>query len=300
MHLLSVADLTAEEIGDLIHQAAGMKEQGRLSLLAGRSLGLVFERPSLRTRVSFEVAMHQLGGHSLYLSPEEIGLGHREAVGDVGAVLSRYVQGMVARVRSQPSLDLLARYSSIPVINGLSDEEHPCQALSDLLTIYEKKGRVKDLVLAYVGDGNNVAHSLLLAGCLVGMEVRLASPQVCAAIPSVVERARQLARRNGAGVVLTEDPAEAASGADIIYTDVWYSMGHEEERDVRRRVLAPYQVNQALMARAEEGAIFMHNLPAHRGEEVTDEVIDGPQSVVLDQAENRLHMQKAILAKLLS
>lgn len=299
MHLLSMTDLTAGEIRELIRHAVAMKGQGCLRLLAGRSLGLVFERPSLRTRVSFEVAMNQLGGHSLYLSPEEIGLGHREAVGDVGAVLSRYVHGMVARVRSQPSLHLLAQHSSVPVINGLSDEEHPCQALSDLLTIYEKKGSTEGLVLTYVGDGNNVAHSLLLAGCLMGMEVRLASPRGYEAFPAVVARARELASQNGGKVMLTEDPQEAAENADVIYTDVWYSMGHEEERDVRRKVFAPYQVNPALMARARANAIFMHNLPAHRGEEVTDEVIDGPGSVVLDQAENRLHMQKAILAKLL-
>ncbi|MDP2728720.1 MAG: ornithine carbamoyltransferase [Dehalococcoidia bacterium] len=299
MHLLSIADLTADEIRDLIRQAGVLKRQSRLSLLAGRSLGLLFERPSLRTRVSFEVAMYQLGGHSLYLSPEEIGLGQREAVGDVGAVLSRYVHGMVARVRYQASLQLLAQYASVPVINGLSDEEHPCQALSDLLTIFEKKGKLEGLVLAYVGDGNNVAHSLLLGGCLIGMEVRLACPQPYQALPSVVAKAQDLAQKNGAKVILTEDPHEAVSGADVVYTDVWYSMGHEEERDVRRKAFVPYQVNQVLMARAKEAALVMHNLPAHRGEEITDEVIDGPRSVVLDQAENRLHMQKAILAKLL-
>ncbi|HLB11803.1 MAG TPA: ornithine carbamoyltransferase [Dehalococcoidia bacterium] len=299
MHLLSISDLTAGEIRDLISQAGAMKGHASLSLLAGRSLGLLFERPSLRTRVSFEVAMYQLGGHSLYLSPEEVGLGYREAVGDVGAVLGRYIHGMVARVRSQPSLQLLAQYSPVPVINGLSDEEHPCQALSDLLTISDKKGELAGRVLTYVGDGNNVAHSLLLGCCLMGMEIRLASPRVYQALPSVVAKAQDLARSSGGKVVLLEDTRAAMAGADVVYTDVWYSMGHEEERDVRRKAFAPYQVTRALMAEAKPDALFMHCLPAHRGEEVTDEVIDGPRSVVLDQAENRLHMQKAILAKFL-
>lgn len=299
MHLLSISDLPADEIRDLIEQAGAMKGQSRLSLLAGRSMALLFERPSLRTRVSFEVAMSQLGGHSMYLSPEEVGLGHREAAGDVGAVLSRYVHGMVARVRSQATLQLLAENASVPVINGLSDEEHPCQALSDLLTIHEKKGRLKGLVMAYVGDGNNVAQSLLLGGALSGMEVRLACPQPYRVLAAVVIKARALAGPNGGQVVETTDPRQAVDGADVVYTDVWYSMGHEEERDVRLRVLAPYQVNSALLGRARDDVIVMHCLPAHRGEEITDEVLDGPGSVVLDQAENRLHMQKAILAKLL-
>ncbi len=299
MHLLSISDLTADEIRDLIDQAGAMKRQGRLSLLAGRSMALLFERPSLRTRVSFEVAMSQLGGHSMYLSPEEVGLGHREAAGDVGAVLSRYVHGVVARVRSQAILQLLAENASIPVINGLSDEEHPCQALSDLLTIHEKKGRLRGLVMAYVGDGNNVAQSLILGGALCGMEVRLACPQPYRVMASVVAKARTIAGPSGGQVVETADPRRAVDGADVVYTDVWYSMGHEEERDVRLRVLAPYQVNSALLGGARDDVIVMHCLPAHRGEEITDEVLDGPHSVVLDQAENRLHMQKAILAKLL-
>lgn len=300
MHLLSITDLTADEIRELIDCAKAMKGQTRLTNLAGTSLAMVFERPSLRTRVSFEVAMNQLGGHSLYLSPEEVGIGYRESAADVAAVLSRYVHGMVARVRSQAILQLLAENSTVPVINGLSDEEHPCQILSDLLTISEKKGPLQGLVMAYIGDGNNVAHSLLLGGCLAGMEVRLATPREYQAWPSVVTKAKAVAQQNGGAVVLTDDPRQAAAGADIVYTDVWYSMGHEEERDVRLKLLAPYQVNGALMSGVRDGAIFMHNLPAHRGEEVADEVIDGPRSVVLDQAENRLHMQKAILAKLLA
>ncbi len=299
MHLLSISDLTADEIRELIEQAGAMKGQRCLSLLAGCSMALLFERPSLRTRVSFEVAMRQLGGHSMYLSPEEIGLGHREAVADVGAVLSRYVHGMVARVRSQAILQLLAENTSVPIINGLSDEEHPCQALSDLLTIFEKKGRLEGLVVAYVGDGNNVAHSLLLAGALTGMEVRLACPRPYRPLQSVVDMARDFSTESGGCVIETEDPHEAVAGADVVYTDVWYSMGHEEERDVRLRVLAPYQVNSGLLAGAKDDVVVMHCLPAHRGEEITDEVVDGPRSVVLDQAENRLHMQKAILAKLL-
>lgn len=300
MHLLSVSDLSADEIRGLIDQALAMKGQRCMTLLAGCSLALLFERPSLRTRVSFEVAMRQLGGHSMYLSPEEVGLGHREAAGDVGAVLSRYVQGMVARVRSQPILELLAENTTVPVINGLSDEEHPCQALSDLLTIFERKGRLEGLTVAYIGDGNNVVQSLLLGGALMGMDVRVACPPAYGALPAVVAKARTIAGERGGSILETEDPREAVKGADVVYTDVWYSMGHEEERDVRLRVLAPYQINSSLMSAAHRDAIVMHCLPAHRGEEITDDVLDGPNSVVLDQAENRLHMQKAILAKLLA
>jgi ornithine carbamoyltransferase len=265
-------------------------------MLKGKSLGIMFEKPSLRTRVSFELAMRQLGGETIYLSPAEVGLGGRESVPDVARVLSRYVDAVAARTFSHQTLEVLAEYSAVPVINALSDWEHPCQALADLLTIAEKKGELKGLTLAFVGDGNNTARSLMLGAALAGMSFRIASPSGYA----MDEETLNLARSHAVdGVLCTDQPQLAVSGADIVYTDVWASMGQEDEAKKRRKVFAGFQVDATLFSLAKPDAIFMHDLPAHRGEEVTDEVIDGTRSVVFDQAENRLHAQKALLAAML-
>lgn len=270
-----------------------------VSILGGKTLALLFEKPSLRTRVSFDVAMQQLGGHTLYLSPAEVGLGEREPVADVARVLSRYVDAIAARTFKHETVEELARWADVPVINALSDGEHPCQALADLLTIYEKKDRWRGLVLAFVGDGNNVASSLMLGSAMVGMEFRIASPQGYCVSRALVDKAESLAAASGAAVVCVESPQEAVRGADVVYTDVWASMGQEKEQVERRRAFSGYQVNAELLALASPDAIVMHDLPAHRGEEIADEVIEGPQSVVFDQAENRLHAQKAVLALIL-
>ena len=297
--LLSVSDLGSEDIGSLISDAVDMKARGWLSLLSGKTLALMFEKPSLRTRVSFEVAMRQLGGEAIYLSPAEVGLGERESVSDVARVLSRYVDAIAARTYSHQTLEVLASYASVPVINALSDWEHPCQALADLFTIYEKKGELNGLTLAFVGDGNNVAHSLLLAASLTGMNFRIASPPGYRVQERILHLAQGYALDSGAEILGTEEPRLAVSGADVVYTDVWTSMGQEAEADRRRQAFASYQVNSELLALAKEDAILMHPLPAHRGEEVAEGILDSPPSVVFDQAENRLHLQKALLAWML-
>ncbi len=297
--LLSISDLSTEEIRLLISDAVDMKARGWLSRLNGKTLALIFEKPSLRTRVSFEVAMRQLGGECLYLSPAEVGLGKRESVPDVARVLSRYVDVIVARTFSHQTLELLAGSASVPVINALSDLEHPCQALADLLTIYEKKGELEGLTLAFVGDGNNVAHSLLLAASLAGMNFRIASPDGYRVDEEILSLAQGYALGSGAEIFLTKEPGLAVSGADVVYTDVWASMGQEAEAEQRRQVLASYQVNGELLSLAKGDAILMHPLPAHRGEEVAEEVLDSHKSVVFDQAENRMHLQKALLAQIL-
>ena len=279
--------------------AVESKDKGWLSVLERKILAILFEKPSTRTRVSFEVAMRQLGGEAIYLSQAEVGLGERESASDVARVLSRYVDAIAARTFSHQTLQALASYSGVPVINALSDSEHPCQALADLLTIYEKKGELDGLTLAFVGDSNNVAHSLLLAASLTGMNFRMAVPAAYAVEEKTLNLAKSQASSNGGQISVTEDPREAVTGADIVYTDVWASMGQESDAEARRQAFAGYQVNGELFSLAKEDAIFMHDLPAHRGEEVTDEVIDGPRSVVFDQAENRLHMQKALLAGIL-
>lgn len=299
-NLLSIADLNRKEIEGLIETACRMKKGGMTRLLSGRTLALLFEKPSLRTRVSFEMAMHQLGGHAIYLSPSEVGLGKRESTADVARVLSRYIDGVAARTFSQETLRVLAKDSSVPVINALSDLEHPCQALSDLLTIYEKKGKLGGLTLAFVGDGNNVANSLLLSASLVGMDFRLACPPGYEIAEAILNRGRRFAARSGSQIVLTGDSTEAAKGADIVYTDVWVSMGQEAEAEKRRRAFSKYQVDSRLLGLAKKSALFMHPLPAHHGEEISAGLLDDPRSVVFDQAENRLHLQKALLAKLLS
>ncbi len=297
--LLSINDLTSEEIKALIQDAIDMKNDSWHSILERKVLALVFEKPSLRTRVSFEVAMGQLGGHAIYLSPAEVGLGKRESVPDVANVLSRFVNVIAARTFSHHTVVDLARNASVPVINALDDLEHPCQALADLLTIYEKKGDFKGLRIAYIGDGNNVANSLMLACSLVGADFRIAAPRGYEMSADILNRGRKQAEDNGAEVITTSDPKEAARGADVVYTDVWTSMGQESESEVRRKAFAGYQVTGEILAQAKEDVIFMHPLPAHRGEEVSAEVMDGPHCAVFDQAENRLHAQKALLAEML-
>ena len=298
--LLSVADLNRREIEGLVEKARRMKKEAPMSLLSRRTLALLFEKPSLRTRVSFEMAMYQLGGNSIYLSPEEVGVGKREAVADVARVLSRYVDAIAARTFSQETLGILAGYSSVPVINALSDLEHPCQALADLLTIYEKKGKLRGLTLAFIGDGNNVANSLFLSACLVGMNFRFASPQGYEVRKGVLSKGREFAALSGSRIQLSNDHCKAAKGADVIYTDVWVSMGQEAEAKRRRRAFSGYQVDDKLLSLAKKDVLFMHPLPAHHGEEISVGLLDDPRSVVFDQAENRLHLQKALLVRLLS
>jgi len=302
--LLTSADLSTEEVWRLLELARDLKQEWRSGgdrpLLAGKTLALVFQKPSLRTRVSFEVGMAQLGGEALFLSPQEVQLGQRESVKDVARVLSRYVDGLVARVFSHSDVQQMVAHASVPVINALSDYAHPCEILGDLFTVYEKRGALRGLKLAYVGDGNNIAHSLLLGASRVGMEITMATPQGYGPHTQVVEQAIGFAGQTGATVVVGTDPRRAVKGVDVIYTDVWASMGQEAEREERVRLFRPYQVNAELLALANPKALVMHCLPAHRGEEITDEVLDGPQSIVNDQAENKLHMHKAILASLLA
>jgi len=297
--LLSISDLSIEDIRLLISQTIDMKAKGWLSLLSRKLLVLMFEKPSLRTRVSFELAMQQLGGQTIYLSPGEVGLGKRESASDAARVLSRYADAIAARTFSHQTLEILASYSSVPVINALSDLEHPCQALADLVTIYEKKGELNGLTLAFIGDGNNVAHSLLLAASLMGMNFRIASPGGYGVQERILHPAQGYAIDSGAQIIGTTDPRLAVNGADVVYTDVWTSMGLENEAEERRRVFASYQVNSELLSLAKEDAILMHPLPAHHGEEVAEGILDSPQSVVFDQAENRMHLQKALLAEIL-
>jgi ornithine carbamoyltransferase len=302
-HLLCLADASSEEIWRILHTArelkAAWKAGGNEPLLAGKALAMIFEKPSLRTRTSFEMAMVHLGGHALYLSPDEIGLGKRESVADVARVLSRYVDGIEARVYAHRTIEELAAYATVPVINGLSEWTHPCQALGDALTIWEHKGTIEGQRLAFIGDGNNVANSLLFLGGKLGLHVTVATPPGYEPHPAVLRLAHQAAGASGAQLSITNDPVAAVERADVVYTDVWASMGQEEEAAQRRTRFVPYQVNAELMSHAPSGAQFMHCLPAHRGEEVTSEVVDAPYSIIFDQAENRLHAQKAVLAVLM-
>jgi ornithine carbamoyltransferase len=297
--LLSIGDLAPDDAQRIVKTAIDMKQQGLSPVLAGRTLALLFEKPSLRTRVSLDVAMYELGGHSVYLSQSEVGLGSRESIADVARTLSRYVDVLAARTFSHATVESLAGHATVPVINALSDREHPCQALGDILTIYEKKAALGGLTLAYIGDGNNVASSLLLASALVGMDFRIASPKGFEVPDGVVALGRSLVQ-GGARILLVDQPQAAAEGADVIYTDVWTSMGQEAEAERRRKAFAGFQVDAGLLSLAAKDAILMHPLPAHHGEEVAPGLIDSPQSVVFDQAENRLHAQKAILVELLS
>ena len=297
--LLTVTDIPTEKIRGLITLAKKLKTAHRKGKspfpLKGKTLGLIFEKPSTRTRVSFEAGMNQLGGQALFLASEKIQLSRGESLADTAKVLSRYVDGLVVRTFDQSALEEWAQHTSIPVINGLTDHCHPCQALADLLTIVEKKGRAKGLKLAYIGDGNNITHSLLEVGAKVGMHVSVGCPLGYEPDSTIVNQARVEAAQTGATIEITHDPMLAAKNADAVYTDVWISMGQEDEHQPRMAAFAPYQVNSRLMKQAKPGAVVLHCLPAHRGEEITAEVLDGPQSVVLDQAENRLHIQKAIL-----
>ncbi|HSF08506.1 MAG TPA: ornithine carbamoyltransferase [Nitrospirales bacterium] len=297
--LLTVADIPRQTIHHLLTLAQTLKAsrgKGRaVRPLKGKTLGLIFEKPSTRTRVSFEAGMNQLGGQALFLASEKIQLSRGESLADTAKVLTRYLDGLVVRTFEQASLEEWARHTSIPIINGLTDHCHPCQALADLLTIVEKKGQAKGLKLAYIGDGNNITHSLLEAGAKVGMHVAVGCPEGYEPDPVIVEAAKEEGLQTGARIEITHDPYIAAQDADVIYTDVWISMGQEHEQQPRMSALAPYQVNSQLMQQAKPHALVMHCLPAHRGEEITEDVLDGPQSVILDQAENRLHIQKAIL-----
>ncbi len=297
--LLSISDLSGEDISLLISDTMVMKASGWLSTLSSKSLALLFEKPSLRTRVSFETAIRQMEGQAIYISPAEVGMGKRESVADVACVLNRFVDAIIARTFSHTTLEILADNTDIPVINALSDREHPCQALTDLFTIFERKGELRGLTIAYIGDGNNVAHSLLLAASLAGLNCRIASPKGYEVDKDILQTARGYAADSGARIVCTHKAEEAIFNADVVYTDVWTSMGQEEETEKRRKVFAAYQINAKLFALAKEDAIFMHPLPAHRGDEVTDEVIESPSSIVFDQAENRMHVAKALLASML-
>lgn len=299
-HFLNIADWSAPEMEALLNQAVYLKLEwqngGNRPVLGGKILAMIFQKPSLRTRVSFQVAMKHLGGDAIYLGPEEIGLGKRESIPDVARVLSGYVQGIMARVFAQDHLQQLAAWASVPVINGLSDESHPCQAFADMLTLYEHFGALRGLKMAYIGDSNNVTFSLGEAAARYGVELRVASPKGYQLSEAKVQHLRSL----GLALALTEDPREAVEGADCIYTDTWTSMGQEAEAEARRQVFPPYQVNTALVRLAAKHVVVMHCLPAHRGEEITDEVADGAHSLIFQQAANRLHAQKAILARLLS
>ena len=296
---LSISDLTPDEIKALVEDAIKLKSRGWISLLKHKTLALLFEKPSLRTRVSFELAMRQLGGEAMYLSPAEVGLGTRESIPDVARVLSRMVDGIACRTFAQETVEQLAEWGSIPVINALSDYEHPCQALADLQTIQEHKGKLKGLTLAYIGDGNNCAHSLMLACAMVGLNFRIASPKGYSLQQTVLTQARKYAKVSGANLVCSEKPSEVIENADIAYTDTWTSMGQEAETKIRRKAFAGYQINNKLLALANKNVIVMHPLPAHHGEEVTKGLLDSKRSVVFDQAENRLHAQKAVLKKFL-
>jgi len=297
---LTLAEFTPAEAGLILDEAAKIKalQKSRIPYrpLRGRTLAMVFQKPSNRTRVSFEVGMYQLGGHALHLLPQEIQMGRRETPSDTGRVLARYIDAIMVRTFKHEEVEELAAAAEVPVINGLTNTHHPCQALADLLTVREEFGRLEGLKISYIGDGNNVAHSLAIGCALTGAHLTIAHPDGYAPDPAVIELAGAL----GAAPTLSGDPREAASGAQVLYTDVWASMGQEDEAEERRKRLAPYRVDGKLMGLAERDAIFLHCLPAHRSEEVTAEVIDGPQSRVFDGAENRLHAQKALLYLLLT
>ena len=296
----SLFHLAQEEIEQILKTSELLKSQllrgEKHPLLKGKTLAMIFEKPSTRTRVSFEVGMWQLGGYALYLSAGDLQLGRGETIADTAQTLSRYVNGIMARVFDHQTILDLIKYSRVPVINGLSDFTHPCQGLADLFTIYEKKRRLSGLKLAYVGDGNNVAHSLLFGCSKVGMNITLACPKSFEPHPEVVSKAKEEGKRSGCKVKVTQDPKEAVRAADIVYTDVWASMGQEKEHEKRVKIFKPYQINLKLVKEARENYLFMHCLPAHRGEEVTNEVADSKNSVIFDQAENRLHTQKALMA----
>lgn len=303
-HLLSIHDLTVEEVEKILTVAQDLKKKQKQGIphpiLKNKTLGMIFSKSSTRTRVSFEVGMYQLGGHALFLSSNDIQLGRGETIYDTANVLSRYLDGIMIRTYAQSDVEDLAKYGSIPIINGLTDLLHPCQALTDMLTISEHKGKLAGLKLAYLGDGNNMAHSLLYAGAKLGMQVSVATPEGFECNEEIVANAKEDAKKTGAVIDVSHDPVRAATGADAIYTDTWISMGQTGSKESRLATFHPYQVNSKMMGYAKEDAIFLHCLPAYRGYEVTEDVIDGPQSVVFDEAENRLHTQKAVMALLMA
>ena len=302
--LTSINDLTKDEILGLLAKSTelkqALKKQPRLDIAPGTMGALIFEKPSLRTRVTFEKAMQDLGGSAVYLGPTDIGLGARETVPDVARNLSRWVDCIIARVFEHSKITDLAANATVPVVNALCDEEHPCQILADLLTVLEHRGSLDGATICWTGDGNNVCNSLMLACGLVGVNLRVATPKGFEPSQTFTARALEYAKKSGAAITLTYDPKAGAKDADFVYTDVWASMGQESEAEQRKQIFRPYQLNRELMAQAKPGAEVLHCLPAHRGEEITAEVLDGPQSIVLDQAENRLHAQRALLAVLLS
>ncbi len=299
--LISVKDLSSAEIVDILNLTDRIKRDKAAfgCALTGKTLALIFQKPSNRTRVSFEVGMFQLGGYSIYLGPDEINLGVRESIKDVAKTLSRYVDGIVLRTFEHKNVLDLAEFAAVPVINGLSDLLHPCQALADIYTVREKLKNIEGVTLAYVGDGNNVCNSLLHACSKVGINMNIAAPKGYEPDKSVLNEASAIAKVKGATISLSVNPKDAAKGADVIYTDVWTSMGQEKEAKARRRIFKDFQVNKDLIKCAKKGVLIMHCLPAHRGEEITDEVMESENSVIFDQAENRMHVQKAILIKLL-
>lgn len=303
-HYLSIADLEPDVLQSLLDLAQGLKDEwaagGNAPLLEGKTLGMVFQKPSLRTRVSFDMGMLHLGGQALYLSPNEIQLGKRETVPDVARVLSRYVDGIMARVFDHQHILQLAEYSRVPVINGLSDYNHPCQGLTDLFTIFEKKGSLEGIKLVYLGDGNNVARSLLFGAAKLGVDFVLAGPEGYHLSGQDMALAQQFAEQSGSKLEQTTDVHAAVAKADVLYTDAWFSMGQEEEARKRAQIFPPYQINEALVSEAKQDVIVMHCLPAHRGQEITDGVADGPHSALFDQAENRMHAQKAVLVELMA
>ena len=301
-HFLAISDLSSGEVQDLLDIATRLKkeyfEKGNPPLFKGKVLGMIFQKPSLRTRVSFDMAMRHMGGDALYLSPNEIGLGQRESIADVARVLSGYVHGLMARVFAHEHVLELAKWSGVPVVNGLSDYNHPCQGMADALTVQEKFGKANGLNVTFVGDGNNVAVSMMHVSVKLGWNFTLASPEGYDLNPKAVEIAQNIAKKTGSKLNFLRDPHQAVKGAQVIYTDTWTSMGQEEETAKREKVFPPYQVNARLVGEADKDVIVMHCLPAHRNHELTDEVADGPHSVIFPQAHNRLHAQKAILARL--
>ncbi|MBI5198835.1 MAG: ornithine carbamoyltransferase [Nitrospirae bacterium] len=302
--LLTVGDLTKEDIENILKRSSLLKEKQKRGethcSLIGKTLGMFFEKASTRTRVSFEVGIYQLGGQAIFLTHQDLQIGRGETIADTARVLSRYIDCLVVRTFSQKVVEELARYATIPVINGLTDTHHPCQVLSDLFTIFEKKGRLNGLKLCYIGDGNNVANSLIEGATRVGINLTLACPDGYEPLKEIVRKAIAEKGKGGPYIEILRDPLKAAEGADMLYTDVWASMGQESERGKRLKVFSPYQVNSKIVQVAKPDVLVMHCLPAHRGEEITDEVIDGKYSIVLDQSENRLHTQKAILEMLMA
>jgi len=298
--ILCLQDFTREELETILKTAEMMKIWNKIGkphrVLEGKTLAMIFQKPSTRTRISFEIGIYQLGGYGLYLNAQDLQLRRGETIADTARVLSRYVDGIMARVFDHQDVVDLAKYGSVPVINGLSDFSHPCQALADYMTIKEKKGRIEGIKVVYVGDGNNVCHSLMIAGTKLGANVVVATPEGYEPDAKVIKWAEENAAESGGSFELLHDPVQAVKDADVIYTDVWASMGQEAEAEERRKIFMPFQVNKDLVKHAKKDYIFMHCLPAHRGEEVTDDVVDSPNSVVFDEAENRLHAQKAAMA----